>query len=117
MKDPMTQRNVTALSTSINWFFPDAKTCWLCYSPPGKQRVCQRAAGSEHQGSDGRSGGAPRFAHPGSGGGAAETRGGAGCSSGGETQLDGTRGAHGVHPGAAERNGPAVLRAGFSPDP
>ncbi|XP_065326122.1 tripartite motif-containing protein 46-like [Pelmatolapia mariae] len=40
-----------------------------------------------HQGFDGRSRRASRFAHPGSGGGTAETRRGTGCSIGGETWL------------------------------
>lgn len=88
----------------------------LCDLSPGKQCVRQRTAGSEHQGSDGCSGRAPRFAHPGSGGGAEETGRGVGCSSGGETGLDGTRGAHGVYPGAAEGNRSALLCAGSSPD-
>lgn len=86
-------------------------------SPAGKQRLCQGAAGSEHQGSDGGAGRAPRLPHPGSGGGAAETRRGAGCSGVREAQLDGARRPPGVHTGAAEGNRPALLCAGRSPHP
>lgn len=89
----------------------------LRYSSTGKQRVGPRAAGSEHQGPDGGSGRAPRVAHPGSGDGAQEARRGAVGPSSGETGPDGTHGAHGVYPGATEGDGPALLRAGCSPDP
>lgn len=88
----------------------------LCYSSPGKQRLSPRTAGSEHQGSDGSPGRAPRFPHAGPGDGAAEKRRGLGRSSDGETQPDGTRRAPSFHPGATERNRPALLRAGGSPD-
>lgn len=86
-------------------------------SPAGKQRLCQGAAGSEHQGSDGGAGRAPRLSHPGSGGGAAETRRGTDCSGVREAELDGARRPHGVHTGAAEGNRPALLCAGCSPHP
>lgn len=110
------QRPCVKLWTSFSWLL--VSRCLnlspRVFSPSGEQRVGQRAAGSEHQGSDRRSGWAPRLAHPGSGGGAAETRRGVGRSGGGEAELNGTRWVCGVHPGAAERNRPALLRAGRS---